>query len=405
MIEWLDEFYGDPELRSTLMQSFLPAFSGYVSEAVGGPVSASFVTSLAQAYVEHHLNSSRAQLQEVIAGSDEPLAALADRFSEWEQKRPTKVARNELVRAANAAQVQSMRERGVTRKVWRTSGSDTCPYCKGLNGKTIAVEESFFTPDDSYEPEGAERPLTFTSKIGHPPVHAGCDCSIEAVEETTTVALDEQRLSELANDATNNANGSQRTIDLAIKAGYSQEEAESLAIMSQGWNIDANSFDGWGLRYAAHRRGATLGDLPSRPLWKQFVDRGYAEQYAENADRLLDLSTAEVRRHLGETGTIRVYRGMTMGTPIDGIPTDGTVVTAAIEQRPLASWSLSKDEATKFASTSANEYGGMAYVLEMDVPVTDVAGLAGTGLGNGAHGEVVLFGRPEHAARVFVPQD
>jgi hypothetical protein len=403
VIEWLDDFYGDPDLRDTLMESFLPAFSGYVSEAVG-PVAAPFVQALAEAYVQHHLDSSRIQLQEVLKGADDPLAALSARFAEWEEKRPTKVARNELVRSANAAQVQQMRERGVTRKVWVASGG-SCPYCAGLDGTVVGIEETFFTEGDEYAPEGAESPMTFTSSIGHPPVHQGCDCSIAEDTETTTVAVDEERLGQLANDTdASNANGSARTAELARQAGLSEDEAERLAIMAQGWNIDANSFDGYGLRYAASQRGATLGDLPNRPLWGQFVNR-YADQYAETADQLLDLSTAEVRRQLGDTGTIRVYRGMTMGSPIEGIPMDGTVVEAAIEQRPLSSWSLSKDEATRFASTSAEEYGGAAYVLEMDVPVTDVAGLAGTGLGNGAHGEVVLFGRPEHVARVFVPQD
>jgi hypothetical protein len=403
VIQWLDEFYGDPELRSTLMESFLPAFSSYVSEAVGGPVASSFITALAESYVDRHLGSSRAQLQEVLK-DNESLEALQARFTEWEEKRPGKVARNELVRSANAAQVEQMKTRGVTRKVWVASGG-SCPYCTGLDGRTVAIEEAFFTPDDEYSPEGAESPMTFTSSIGHPPVHQGCDCSISEETETTTVALDEQRLAELADDTdASNANGSQRTKDLALEAGLSQDEADRLAIMAQGWNIDANSFDGWGLRYAASQRGATLGDLPSKPLWGQFVNR-YADEYVETADKLLDVSTAEVRRQLGDSGTIRVYRGMTMGSPIDGIPTDGSVVEAAIEQRPLSSWSLSKEEATKFAGTSAEEYGGAAYVLEMDVPVTDVAGLAGTGLGNGAHGEVVLFGRPEHVARVFVPQD
>jgi hypothetical protein len=402
VIQWLDDFYGDPELRSTLLESFLPAFSGYVSEAVGGPVASSFIQALAESYVDRHLGSSRAQLQEVLK-DDESLAALQARFDEWEEKRPTKVAKNELVRSANAAQVEQMRSRGVTRKVWVASGG-SCPYCTGLDGRVVGIEETFFTEGDEYSPEGAESPMTFTSSIGHPPVHQGCDCSIAESFETSTVAVDEQRLSELANDAENTANGSTRTAELARAAGLSEDEAERMAIMAQGWNIDANSFDGYGLRYAASRRGATLGDLPNRPLWGQFVNR-YADEYVDTADKLLDVSTAEVRRQLGDTGTIRVYRGMTMGSPIEGIPMDGTIVETAIEQRPLSSWSLSKDEATKFASTSAEEYGGAAYVLEMDVPVTDVAGLAGTGLGNGAHGEVVLFGRQEHVARVFVPQD
>lgn len=185
MIQWLDEFYGDPELRSTLMESFLPAFSSYVSEAVGGPVAANFITALAESYVDRHLGSSRAQLQEVLK-DDESLAALQARFDEWEEKRPTKVAKNELVRSANAAQVQQMREKGVTRKVWVASGG-SCPYCTGLDGRTVAIEEAFFTPDDEYNPEGAESPMTFTSSIGHPPVHQGCDCSIAEEIETVPV--------------------------------------------------------------------------------------------------------------------------------------------------------------------------------------------------------------------------
>jgi hypothetical protein len=186
VIQWLDEFYGDPELRSTLMESFLPAFSSYVSEAVGGPVASTFITALAESYVDRHLGSSRAQLQEVLKG-DESLGALSARFDEWEEKRPGKVARNELVRSANAAQVQQMRERGVTRKVWVSSGG-SCPYCTGLDGRVVGIEETFFGEGDEYEPEGAESPMTFSSSIGHPPVHQGCDCSIELAEYIGTRA-------------------------------------------------------------------------------------------------------------------------------------------------------------------------------------------------------------------------
>jgi hypothetical protein len=185
VIQWLDEFYGDPELRSTLMESFLPAFSSYVSEAVGGPVASTFITALAESYVDRHLGSSRAQLQEVLK-DDESLAALQARFDEWEEKRPTKVAKNELVRSANAAQVEQMRSRGVTRKVWVASGG-SCPYCTGLDGRVVGIEETFFGEGDEYAPEGAESPMTFSSSIGHPPVHQGCDCSISESLETTVV--------------------------------------------------------------------------------------------------------------------------------------------------------------------------------------------------------------------------
>jgi hypothetical protein len=402
VIDWLQDFYDDPALRETLMRSFLPVFSSYVREATGGPVAAPFVQALAESYVDRHLGSSRAQLQEVVKGADDPLAALTARFDEWEQKRPEKVAKNELVRSANAAQVEQFREAGVTKMVWRASGGKTCPFCTELDGTIISVDGTFFEEGDTLNPEGVTAPIHFESSLGHPPVHQGCVCSVEAVTETE---LDETQVATLSNDVdASNGNGAPRIRELAQQAGLSDEDADKLAIMSQGWNIDANSFDGWALREAAARRGATMGDLGRHPLWNQFVNR-YAEGMRPQADRLLDLSTAEVQRRLGTTGSVRVYRGMTLGRPLEGIPMDGSVVDAAIEQRPLASWSLSKEEATKFASSSAEEYGGAAYVLEMDVPVTDVAGFAGTGLGNGAHGEVVLFGRPEHVARVFVPQD
>ena len=183
MIEWLDEFYGSDDLRATLTRALGPLFAAYAAEVwradggVGEPP-AEFVAALAAAYADHHLNSSRIQLQEVLAEAADPIEALTSRFDEWVEKRPGKVARNETVRAANALAVERMRSEGVVRKVWQSRGSETCPYCRSLNGRTVEIERPFFTPDDSYQPEGADAPLTFTSSIGHPPIHQGCDCAV-----------------------------------------------------------------------------------------------------------------------------------------------------------------------------------------------------------------------------------
>jgi hypothetical protein len=184
VIEWLGEFYDSADLRSTLLASLGPLFGRYASDVWradggSGEPSAEFVTALAVSYVDHHLNSSRIQLQEVLADAPDPMAALEGRLAEWAETRPGKVAANETVRASNAIALEQLRSSGVERKVWRSSGG-SCPYCKGLNGRVVAVTEDFFTPDDSYQPEGTESPLTFTSSIGHPPVHQGCDCSIVA---------------------------------------------------------------------------------------------------------------------------------------------------------------------------------------------------------------------------------
>lgn len=184
MIDWLAEFYGSDDLRATLLSAIGPLFAAYaldVWRADGGkgdPPEA-FTAALAASYADHHLNSSRAQLQAVAAeaGEDGLLQALRDRFTEWAEKRPAKVAANETIRTANAIAVERMRSEGVVTKVWAASGG-SCPYCTGLNGTAVEIERDFFTPDDSFQPEGAETPLTFTTTIGHPPVHQGCDCSV-----------------------------------------------------------------------------------------------------------------------------------------------------------------------------------------------------------------------------------
>lgn len=186
MIDWLTAFYRSDDLRAQLVESFRPVFFAYASAVVDNP-SPEFIASLIERFVERYLDSSRAQLQEVVnrtidEGGD-PLAALEQRFSEWVEKRPIKVRQNEIVRTANATRLQDMRDRQVLKKVWVTSGKN-CPYCTSLDGKVIGVEEVFFNADDEIQPPGAERALRFNSDKAHPPIHHGCDCSIAEYTET-----------------------------------------------------------------------------------------------------------------------------------------------------------------------------------------------------------------------------
>lgn len=178
MNEWLEEFYGSDDLRETLRRTYGPLFLSYAATITDSP-SEAFVLGLVDSFIDRYVGSSRAQLQELLEGSETPVADIAARFDEWQEKRPNKVAANEIVRAANAVRLDSMRTEGVTRKVWASSGG-SCPFCSGLDGTTVEIERDFFTPDDTYQPEGADAPMTFSSSIGHPPIHQGCDCSIVA---------------------------------------------------------------------------------------------------------------------------------------------------------------------------------------------------------------------------------
>lgn len=187
---WFESFYQNPKLRNMIRTSYGEVFTRYAADVwtaeggIGQPPS-DFVEGMVEAYTDHHVESSRAQLQEIVTNlpEDDMANALSERLREWREKRPEKVALNETVRTANAIAVEKMRSSGVTRKVWRSSGGKTCPYCKGLNGRTVSVEEAFFEAGAEYKPTGAKTPLTFRSTIGHPPVHQGCDCWIEAALE------------------------------------------------------------------------------------------------------------------------------------------------------------------------------------------------------------------------------
>lgn len=178
MNEWLEDFYGSDELRQALEASFGPLFASYAAEVIDGPVDEAFLQALVASWVSQYLDSSRAQLQEVLAGAESPVEALEQRLTEWAEKRPGKESQRELVRVREAMSVAQMQSQGVERKSWQARGSDTCPYCRSLNGRVVETSADFFTESDSYHPDGAEAPLTFNRSIAHPPIHDGCDCTL-----------------------------------------------------------------------------------------------------------------------------------------------------------------------------------------------------------------------------------
>lgn len=186
MKEWLEKYYGSKAFRSTLIAAFSPLFLRYAREITGateqdGGFARDFAESLAAGYVDHHLDSSRAQLQSVLDAAEKghELASIASRLDEWAESRAAKVAANETLRAANAVALQQFRDAGVERKVWAASGN-ACPFCASLDGATVEVDRPFVEAGDSLNPQGAETPMTFTSSLGHPPIHQGCDCSVVA---------------------------------------------------------------------------------------------------------------------------------------------------------------------------------------------------------------------------------
>lgn len=185
---WLSEFY--QEHKSFLERYFRPVLESYaalVVEAVAAergaaepPTLTRFLAAYLESQATRHVARHEARLRELLAAeAADPLPALEAEFERWREMEPASLAQEEAVRANNALAVAAYSALNVTRLLWRTMG-DTCPYCRDLDGKTASITEAFLAAGDAYQPEGAERPLTVTRNIQHPPAHGGCDCMVVA---------------------------------------------------------------------------------------------------------------------------------------------------------------------------------------------------------------------------------
>lgn len=188
---WLEEFYLDhPQFITRQVQAILLAYAEAVTGDVGAelgqelkmtPEMEQFVREYVEAFAKRHADSSLGQLKEVLRkaldeGTD-PLEALEDRLTEWEQTRPEKTARRESNRAANAFAKAAYTFAGVLAIRWNAVG-DSCPYCTSLHGKVVDTNGGIFARKGSFQPFGANGPLTLYVSISHPPLHDGCDCYI-----------------------------------------------------------------------------------------------------------------------------------------------------------------------------------------------------------------------------------
>ena len=70
------------------------------------------------------------------------------------------------------------RERPIPTVIVSIAIGDSCPYCEDLDGTVRSKSESFLQAGKEFQPAGADRPLTTSFDLSHPPYHAGCDCTI-----------------------------------------------------------------------------------------------------------------------------------------------------------------------------------------------------------------------------------
>jgi len=205
LLVWLERFY-IRELPDRLAADFAPviqAYSRLIAKESGRMIGMDyvvtdeleqFVTEYLDVYAVRHCGSSLGQLKSLVKTTpvNEDLAVvMQQRLAEWQDTRPKKIADDEAVRVANAVAKETWRQQGVTRLQWVTQGSQTCPFCRQLNGKTVGIQAPFLDKDDVLTgSDGRGNYMRLKGRKGHPPIHKGCVCAIVPVDAGNRIMKD-----------------------------------------------------------------------------------------------------------------------------------------------------------------------------------------------------------------------
>lgn len=141
-----------------------------------------FVRRYLEALASRHVLDSRDRVDKVLADAQtsgsEPVEALESGLADWEESRSASIGKREATQVNGAISKFVYVASGVAALYWRTY-NDSCPYCKMLNGKRVAMNEFFLLSGEELLPEDAEK-FTSGRDVGHPPAHDGCDCMVSA---------------------------------------------------------------------------------------------------------------------------------------------------------------------------------------------------------------------------------
>ena len=187
--EWQTSAYeGIDSIMTGLMQEAGQAAAVKVNLAfdIRNEEVAVFVDSQKYKFGQSMSDTSAKAIQKLIAQTMEEGGSLNDLTGKLKETfsgpkaaaRATTIARTETIRAANEGSRAVYKSAGVNKMTWVAS-TDACPYCQGLDGTTVSVDEPFLKTTDHFEPEGSARPLNLKyGDIPSPPVHPGCRCTI-----------------------------------------------------------------------------------------------------------------------------------------------------------------------------------------------------------------------------------
>ncbi len=192
LLLWLEDYYQRkyPLLVRQNIEPLLGSLAELIDEAAAGeagiapevgPGLEQLAGKLADDYARELAGRNLGQLTSIIRDHETDQEGMGDalrtRLDEWSEKRADKMAGLWAVGAASAVAISTWRRGGISRKRSVAHGQN-CPFCNGLNGKVIGIDEHFLSAGQEYQPEGAESALRPKRNLGHPPYHNGCNCDV-----------------------------------------------------------------------------------------------------------------------------------------------------------------------------------------------------------------------------------
>jgi len=141
------------------------------------------VETFADEYTENlarrEAGSSRGQLLALIKNTpaEELQETIATRATEWADKRPAKIAADEVVRVSSGAARFVWGAAGISYLVWRANPG-ACPLCQEMDGKRVGIKEYFLTSGESVTSDDRPGGISADANIAGPPLHQGCECDL-----------------------------------------------------------------------------------------------------------------------------------------------------------------------------------------------------------------------------------
>lgn len=189
-LAWLERFY--EEAPEWMKRAFVPVLLTYaetIQELAAADVDAKtgmseelikWMDGYADIWARNYTGSSLGQIKAVIRKANEegsePLEAIEERLTEWEERRPGKVAANETVEAAGVVSKFVYRSAGIRYLRWVAVGSESCPFCQELHGRIVGIDRAFVEANDQLDSEDGV--MRINKPAFAPPLHEGCVCQI-----------------------------------------------------------------------------------------------------------------------------------------------------------------------------------------------------------------------------------